>query len=217
MTKYRRTDVEVSRRKFVSIALGSSALFGAGALSISLAGLRTPRRVTAENAPALPGDVLVYATGDQAGQPLNASKLNGTITHAWPQGKDREGRLVVRKAEPNNLLMVFHFPESQLAAPTDLKATAAGVVAYSGICMHLGCPVGDSEARPGTLLCPCHSGAYDPKAGCQVIGGPPPRALPQLPIKLDGQRVVVTGPLEHPYFGSTLEEWQVLLEKAKRV
>lgn len=217
MTKYRRTDVEVSRRKFVSIVLGGSAVFGTGALSTSLAGLRTPRRVTAENAPALSGDVLVYADGEQQGQPLDARKLSSNITHAWPQGKDREGRVVIRKAEPNNLVMVFRFPERQLALPTDLSATAGGVVAYSGICMHLGCPVGDNLTRPGTLLCPCHSGAYDPKAGCRVIGGPPPRPLPQLPIKLDGQRVVVTAPLQHPYFGSNLKDWQVLLEKAKKV
>lgn len=217
MTKYRRTDPEISRRKFINVALGTAGAVGGLGLVTALAGVRPPNRITAGKVPALAGDILVYAEGDQSGQPLKASDLTDKITRAWPQGKDKNGKPVIKKDEPNNLLIVFKFPVTEIVAPTNIAGTQEGVVAYSGICMHLGCQVGDNAAKPETLLCPCHSGAYDPRAGCKVIGGPPPKPLPQLPIKLDAGGVVATGPLAEPYYGVTEGDWKALLEEAKTV
>jgi rieske iron-sulfur protein len=49
------------------------------------------------------------------------------------------------------------------------------------------------------LVCPCHSGRFDPTTGASVVGGPPPRALPQLPITVssDGY-LVATGDFDAP-------------------
>ncbi|AWN22337.1 cytochrome complex iron-sulfur subunit [Deinococcus irradiatisoli] len=215
MTKYRRADPEISRRKFINVALGTAGAVGGLGLVTALAGVRPPNRITFSKLPAVGGDTLVHAEGDQSGQPIKVADLSDKITRAWPQGKDKNGNVVIKKDEPNNLLIVYKFAPDQLVAPTNLQATQQGVVAYSGICQHLGCQVGDNASKPETILCPCHSGAYDPRAGCKVIGGPPPKPLPQLPIKLDGEGVTATGPLEAPYFGLTESDWKALLEEAK--
>ncbi len=66
---------------------------------------------------------------------------------------------------------------SALAAPT-----VPGIVVYSKICTHAGCPVGLYRARAGELLCPCHQSTFDVNAGAAVKSGPAGRPLPQLPI-----------------------------------
>ncbi|MGZ4110604.1 MAG: TQO small subunit DoxD [Actinomycetota bacterium] len=58
------------------------------------------------------------------------------------------------------------------------------VVAYSRVCTHAGCLVGyDTNQR--VLYCPCHGAEYDPARGAAVIGGPAPRPLPEIPVKID--------------------------------
>jgi rieske iron-sulfur protein len=217
MTKYSRMDPEISRRKFVSVAIGGTAAVGVGSLAFGLAGVNPPSRLTPAKLPVVEGDVLVHALkGAKYGTPITPADLSEKSTTAWPMRMGKDGKPIIKDAEPNNLLIVFKFPEAKLQAPTDLKGTVQGIVAYSDICQHLGCQVGDNASKPGTLLCPCHSGAYDPAQGCKVIGGPPPRPLPQLPIKLDGDKIVATNTLEEPYFGAKETDWKALVEEAKK-
>jgi quinol---cytochrome c reductase iron-sulfur subunit, bacillus type len=61
--------------------------------------------------------------------------------------------------------------------------------AFSINCTHLGCPV---NWRPDAhlFLCPCHGGVY--YADGSVAGGPPPRRLNELLVRVtDNQRVQV--------------------------
>ncbi|MBV8714617.1 MAG: Rieske (2Fe-2S) protein [Chloroflexi bacterium] len=61
--------------------------------------------------------------------------------------------------------------------------------AFSINCTHLGCPV-NWRADAQLFLCPCHGGVY--YADGSVAGGPPPRSLNQLPVRVtDDQRVQV--------------------------
>ena len=58
--------------------------------------------------------------------------------------------------------------------------------AFSGVCTHLGCSFTYDEAKK-VYACPCHHGSFDPKTGA-VLGGPPPRPLDTLPVKVvDGE------------------------------
>ena len=58
--------------------------------------------------------------------------------------------------------------------------------AFSGTCPHLGCSVGFDKARD-RFDCPCHHGLFDAKTGA-VLGGPPPRGLDPLPVRVvDGE------------------------------
>ena len=62
------------------------------------------------------------------------------------------------------------------------------VKALDSTCTHLGCRTRvNPEARQ--IECPCHGGVYDLQG--QVIAGPPPQALRELPARVDGSRVQV--------------------------
>jgi len=82
--------------------------------------------------------------------------------------------------------------------PESLKPSAGredwsynGIVAYSKICTHVGCPVALYEQQTHHLLCPCHQSTFDLTQECKVIFGPASRPLPQLPIAVDAEGYLV--------------------------
>lgn len=54
---------------------------------------------------------------------------------------------------------------------------------YNGRCTHLGCNYSLDEEK-NVFRCPCHTGFFDLKTGA-VLGGPPPRALDTLDVKVE--------------------------------
>ena len=59
---------------------------------------------------------------------------------------------------------------------------------FSAICTHLGCVVKwDGAAR--RILCPCHAGVFGPDGS--VVSGPPPRALPEVEVRVAGGQLKV--------------------------
>ena len=77
--------------------------------------------------------------------------------------------------------------------PADIKSHKErdwgyqGIVAYSKICTHVGCPVALYEQQTHHLLCPCHQSTFDLSDDGKVIFGPAARPLPQLPITVDAE------------------------------
>lgn len=66
-------------------------------------------------------------------------------------------------------------------------------VAYTVHCTHLGCPV-RWVPQAGLFLCPCHGGVY--YADGTVSAGPPPKPLPQYPVRVrNGQVEIQTSPI----------------------
>jgi ubiquinol-cytochrome c reductase iron-sulfur subunit len=67
------------------------------------------------------------------------------------------------------------------------------IVAYSKVCTHAGCAIAlyrkptfaQVEPKPA-LVCPCHYSTFDPADHGKVLFGPAGRALPQLPLLVDG-------------------------------
>lgn len=55
--------------------------------------------------------------------------------------------------------------------------------AFSGVCPHLGCSF-FYEAEKKLYHCPCHHGLFDGTTGA-VVGGPPPRGLDAVPVKVE--------------------------------
>lgn len=68
-----------------------------------------------------------------------------------------------------------------------------GYVAYSRLCTHAGCPVGEYEAEPSLLLCPCHQSTFDVLRAATPTGGPAARPLPQLPLYADADGTLRAG------------------------
>jgi ubiquinol-cytochrome c reductase iron-sulfur subunit len=87
--------------------------------------------------------------------------------------------------------IILKFGPGQLRAPTVMNWTVDGIVAYSKICTHVGCPVALYEQTTHHILCPCHQSTFDAARGAQVIFGPAARPLPQLPIGTDAEGFLV--------------------------
>jgi Rieske Fe-S protein len=131
--------------------------------------LRTLRQETKTVAA---GDVLVHATGDQAGTPLTAEQMQpGSAAQAFPEGKTEES---------NNLIEVVRLSEDP-----------ASFVAYSAICTHLGCSVLPTLSEDMLIYCPCHASAFDPADNAAVRRGPAGRPLPSVPIEVAANGAIV--------------------------
>jgi ubiquinol-cytochrome c reductase iron-sulfur subunit len=66
-----------------------------------------------------------------------------------------------------------------------------GILAYSKICTHVGCPISLWEQQTHHLLCPCHQSTFDLADNGKVIFGPAGRSLPQLPLMVDDEGYLV--------------------------
>ncbi|MGB8021151.1 MAG: Rieske 2Fe-2S domain-containing protein [Candidatus Nanopelagicales bacterium] len=82
-------------------------------------------------------------------------------------------------------------------APSDIVSQQGdswgfqGVLAFSKICTHVGCPIALYEQRTHHLLCPCHQSTFDLADSGNVVFGPAARRMPQLPIAVDGEGYLV--------------------------
>jgi Rieske Fe-S protein len=63
--------------------------------------------------------------------------------------------------------------------------------AFSQTCTHLSCTVYYAREQ-NRLECPCHEGYFSVEDG-SVIQGPPPRPLPRVTLKRDGNNLIATG------------------------
>jgi ubiquinol-cytochrome c reductase iron-sulfur subunit len=100
----------------------------------------------------------------------------------------------------NTATMLVRVPPEELALPADRAAWAPqGLLAYSKVCTHAGCPVALYRAKARQLLCPCHQSTFDVLTGGNVVFGPAARGLPQLPIAIaDDGTLHATGDFPEP-------------------
>ena len=134
------------------------------------------------------GDKLVR---DPENTPIKASDVTiGSVFHVLPEGLlDMEHHVLEEKAKAAVLLMRLNPEEIVDAKERDWGHE--GIVAYSKICTHVGCPVGLYEQQTHHLLCPCHQSTFDVTQDCKVIFGPAKRPLPQLKITVDSEGYLV--------------------------
>lgn len=137
-------------------------------------------------------DTGVRLVRDPSGTPIAASEVTiGSVYHVIPEGlNELEHHKLEEKAKAVVLLM--RLPEESLKEREDRKGWSYnGIVAYSKICTHVGCPVALYEQLTHHLLCPCHQSQFDVTEHCKVIFGPAGRPLPQLPITVDSEGYLV--------------------------
>jgi ubiquinol-cytochrome c reductase iron-sulfur subunit len=128
---------------------------------------------------------------DPVGTPIKASEVTlGSVFHVIPFGLDEEEDYLEEKAKAAVLLMRLK-PEDLNELPERASWSYDGIVAYSKICTHVGCPVALYEQQTHHLLCPCHQSTFDVTNHCAVIFGPAKRALPQLPITVNSDGYLV--------------------------
>lgn len=138
-------------------------------------------------------DLFVYAEGDKQDQIVgpNDIKLNEQPVMAWPYDPQAK---VARDGSRLNQVLLLRLDPNSLDESTQAHA-ASGIVAYSAVCAHQGCPVTGWVEDQGrhVLKCFCHNSEYDPTHGAQVMFGPAPRPLAALPVKISDDKLLVAG------------------------
>lgn len=129
---------------------------------------------------------------DPSGTPIKASEVTiGSAFHVIPEGlAELEKHKIEEKAKAAVLLMRLPL-EDLNERPERSGWSYQGIVAYSKICTHVGCPVALYEQHTHHLLCPCHQSEFDVANHCEVIFGPAARPLPQLPITIDDEGYLI--------------------------
>ena len=176
---------ELKRRDYAKILATVGGLTAAGSLVAPSLGLAQVFERSYTGPVYSDGVALVDANGETITESALSEGEQMTVFPESHPGIDRAPTLLVR------------FAESEYGGETNMEFTVSGYAAYSKVCTHAGCMVADRDGT--TLVCPCHSGRFNPLSGAVVTGGPPPRALPQLPITLSSEgTLIATGDFEGP-------------------
>jgi ubiquinol-cytochrome c reductase iron-sulfur subunit len=137
-------------------------------------------------------DKNVRLTRDPDGTPIKAADVTiGSAFHVIPDGLNdlTEGKL---EEKAKAVVLMMRLDPSELHPSAGREDWAYnGIVAYSKICTHVGCPVALYEQQTHHLLCPCHQSTFDLTQECKVIFGPANRPLAQLPITVDAEGYLV--------------------------
>jgi ubiquinol-cytochrome c reductase iron-sulfur subunit len=195
-----RTGVEesgIGRRPLVR-----NSLIGAMAM------LGLPAIVALRDLGPLPGDKLfhtVWKKGMQVVQDVDGSPIRpsdmvvGQLVNGQPEVFYRDAvgetqpegtQLQVDKAKAA-VIIVRMQPDDITPSPGREKWGVDGILCYSKICTHVGCPISLWEQQTHHLLCPCHQSTFDLADNGRVVFGPAARPLPQLPIMVDAQGYLV--------------------------
>jgi ubiquinol-cytochrome c reductase iron-sulfur subunit len=179
----------IGRRPLIKVTLGGAlGLFGLPFI-LSLRDLGPLPGNTTDGRTSMWKEGLRLVT-DRIYAPIKAEDVTiGSVYHIMPEGIEKVEDELEQRAKAAVLLMRLD--------PADIKSEKEksfgyeGIVAYSKICTHVGCPVGLYEQQTHHLLCPCHQSTFDVTEDCKVIFGPAGRPLPQLPITVDAEGYLV--------------------------
>ena len=175
----------------------------------ALAALGLPGIVLLRDLGPLPGDKLehtVWKKGMRVVQDVDGARIKprdmhiGQLVNAEPEvffETNAEGEheyhgaeLQAEKAKAAVILVRMH--------PDDIKASSdrenwgvEGILCFSKICTHVGCPISLWEQQTHHLLCPCHQSTFDLADNGKVIFGPAARGLPQLPLAVDAEGYLI--------------------------
>jgi ubiquinol-cytochrome c reductase iron-sulfur subunit len=169
------------RRRFLWIAVGGAFAAAAGAALAPIRSLgKRPNRHPAHTA---------WQTGVRVvngdGVPVRLADLPvGGMLTVFP-----EGQVDTEAAEDAQTVVVRVGRGVAAGAPT--HPSVADVYAYSKVCTHMGCPVGQYMADTHELMCPCHQTIFSVLDGGIPTFGPAGRALPQLPLAVDADGILV--------------------------
>ncbi|MEY7977301.1 Rieske 2Fe-2S domain-containing protein [Streptomyces pilosus] len=120
-------------------------------------------------------------------EPLRPSDIIvGSLTFAQPEGLDPHEHGFMTEIAKAALMLVRIQPDD-IKDKQSLEWSHEGILAYSKICTHVGCPISLYEQQTHHALCPCHQSTFDLSDGAKVIFGPAGHALPQLRIGVNDE------------------------------
>ncbi|HYO38164.1 MAG TPA: Rieske 2Fe-2S domain-containing protein [Nocardioidaceae bacterium] len=174
----------------------------------AMAMLGLPTVVLLRDLGPLPGDKLsktVWRPGmrvvnDVVGTPIRPEEVEiGQLINTQPailfeeEDGERiyEGTPLLQEKTKASTIVVRMRPDDITPAEGRENWGVGGILCYSKICTHVGCPISLWEQQTHHLLCPCHQSTFDLADNGKVVFGPAGRALPQLPLMLDDEGYLV--------------------------
>ena len=134
---------------------------------------------------------------DVTGLPIKASDIPvGNLINAIPDGlheveeethnlNDRaKAVIIIVRLDPQTIV-------SQQGGTAEQPWDYNGILAFSKVCTHVGCPISLYEHRTHHLLCPCHQSTFDLADSGRVVFGPAARRMPQLGITIDSEGYLI--------------------------
>jgi ubiquinol-cytochrome c reductase iron-sulfur subunit len=176
-----------------------------GALAI----LGLPAIVLLRDLGPLPGNKLAHTVwekgmrvvNDIAGTPIKPEDVEiGQLINAEPgvfYEKDEEGEpkfegVTLQQAKAKAAIILVRMKPSDITPSKGRENWGVeGILCFSKICTHVGCPISLWEQQTHHLLCPCHQSTFDLGDNAKVIFGPAARPLPQLPLMVDDEGYLV--------------------------
>jgi ubiquinol-cytochrome c reductase iron-sulfur subunit len=151
----------------------------------------------------LPGDRKAHTIWDRdvrvlrdgSFEPLRPAELEiGSLVNAMPatfEDLPEEGPERINERAKSPIIVVRMRPSEITPAAGRENWSVDGILAYSKICTHVGCPINLYEQNTHHLLCPCHQSTFDLADNGKVVFGPAARNLPQLPLDVDDEGYLV--------------------------
>lgn len=180
-----------------------------GTLLTSLGVLGLPAVVLMADLGPLPGNAprkTVWAKGvhvvnDVSGEKLRPEDVQlGQLVNGQPgvfyeieEGEEHpeyEGTELLNAKAKASVVVVRMLPDEITNAGSAAKGVD-GILCFSKICPHLGCPISLWEQQTKNLICPCHQSTFDLADGGAVVFGPAKRAVPQLELGLDDEGYLI--------------------------
>jgi ubiquinol-cytochrome c reductase iron-sulfur subunit len=143
----------------------------------------------------LPEDKLYHSAWRPGARVINESTMQplrpedivvGSLTQAMPEGLDPHDEDFPEQIAKAAVMLVR-------LDPGDIKDQRTadwgheGILCYSKICTHIGCPAVLYEQQTHHALCPCHQSTFDLADGARVLFGPAGHPLPQLRITVNDE------------------------------
>jgi ubiquinol-cytochrome c reductase iron-sulfur subunit len=170
----------------------------------ALGALGLPAIILLRDLGPLPGRALyntIWAKGirvvnDVTDRPIKPSDLVvGQLVNAAPANlapMQDEDPVAYQNAKAKAAVIVVRIKPSEIRTkPGRENWGIDGILCYSKICTHVGCPISLYEQTTHHVLCPCHQSTFDLSDSAKVVFGPAARPLPQLPLAVDGEGYLV--------------------------
>lgn len=190
-TALMRTTEPIARRPFLAKMLGMvGGVFGLVAL-FPIASLGKRPHTVLYNAGWTPGARLVT----EDGRPVRVGDVDprGILT-VFPEQfySAADGTIQDTPEAAQSSTMLINVGHADLKVRPGRRGwNVNGLVAFSKICTHAGCPVGLYNSQQFQLVCPCHQSTFDVLEACKPTFGPASRSLPQLPLAVNADGFII--------------------------
>ncbi|MFB4315655.1 Rieske 2Fe-2S domain-containing protein [Actinomadura sp. 21ATH] len=137
---------------------------------------------------------------DGTNKPLKVSDFSspGAMITVLPEGIEEDAHHPLNEIA-KAVTILINVPADQFKPAKGRENWhVGGIVAYSKICTHVGCPAALYEQTTHHILCPCHQSTFDATDAAKVVFGPAARALPQLPLSVENGYLVATDDFPEP-------------------